>query len=98
MWFNRMELEVWFDRYQYEIEYDIGESAVKTLAVKDLNINLNDVLLRYGYHKGKPSLREVIAEQYPELSADNILVTTGASEANFAIISALDKNEGHSII
>jgi hypothetical protein len=31
MWFKRMELEVWFDKYQYAIDYDIGESAVKTL-------------------------------------------------------------------
>ena len=27
MWFKRMELEVWFDKYQYAIDYDIGESA-----------------------------------------------------------------------
>lgn len=98
MWFNRMELEVWFDKYQYEIEYDIGESAVKTLAVKDVNVNLDDVLLRYGHHTGKPSLREEIAEQYPGLSAANIIVTTGASEANFAIISALVEPGSHVIV
>ena len=31
MWFKRMELEIWFDRYQYAIDYDIGESAIKAL-------------------------------------------------------------------
>lgn len=91
MWFDRMELEVWFDKYQYQIEYDIGESAVKTLALEDIGIDLNNVLLRYGYHKGRPDLREVIAEQYPGLSPENVIVTTGASEANFVVVSALVK-------
>ena len=27
MRFKRMELEVWFDKFQYAIDYDIGESA-----------------------------------------------------------------------
>jgi aspartate/methionine/tyrosine aminotransferase len=91
MWFKRMELEVWFDRYQYVIDYDIGESAVKTLAVEDLDIDLGKVYLRYGYHSGRPDLRACIAEQYPGLSQDHIIVTTGASEANFAVVAALVK-------
>lgn len=98
MWFNRMALEVWFDRYQYEIDYDIGESAVKTLSVRDVAVDLDDVLLRYGYHKGKPELRAVIAREYPGLSEDNIVVTTGASEANFAVVSALVKPGDHMIV
>lgn len=98
MWFNRMELEIWFDRYQYEIDYDIGESAVKTLSVKDIEIDLEKVLLRYGYHSGNPALRETIAEQYTGLSGDQIIVTTGASEANFIVVSALVKPGDHVII
>ena len=68
MWYKRMELEVWFDQYQYLIQYDIGESAVKTLQLKDLNMDLSEVYLRYGYHTGAPALRDIIAEQYPGLS------------------------------
>ena len=89
MWFKRMELEIWFDKYQYEIDFDIGESAVKTLDVEDLDIDLNTVSLRYGYHQGRPDLRECIAGQYPGFSEENIVVTTGASEANFLVISSL---------
>ncbi len=98
MWFNRMALEVWFDQYQYEIDCDIGESAVKTLSVRDLGVDLDDVLLRYGYHKGKPELRASIARQYPGLSEDNVVVTTGASEANFAVVSALVDPGDHMIV
>ena len=98
MWFNRMELEIWFDKYQYQIEYDIGESAVKTLTLQDIGIDLKKVLLRYGYHMGGPDLRGVIAEQYPGLSPENIIVTTGASEANFVVVSALVKPGDHVVI
>jgi aspartate/methionine/tyrosine aminotransferase len=98
MWFKRMELEIWFDKYQYEIDYDIGESAVKTLDVKDLDIDLSEVSLRYGYHRGKPELRECIAGQYPGLKEENIIVTTGASEANFLVVSALVKPGDHVIV
>ncbi len=98
MWYNRMELEIWFDQYQYEIEYDIGESAVKTMALKDVSVDLQDVLLRYGYHKGNPELRAAIAEQYPGLTPEHIVVTTGASEANFVVVSALVKPGDHMIV
>ena len=54
MWFNRMTLEVWFDSHQFNVEYDIGESAVKFLTVGDLDIDLSDVALRYGHHTGGP--------------------------------------------
>ncbi len=76
-----MSLEVWFDDYQYIVENVIGESAVKFLTVKDLGINLDDVALRYGHHTGDPALRACIAEQYPGLSADQVVVTSGPSEA-----------------
>jgi len=98
MWFKRMELEVWFDRYQYEIDYDIGESAVKTLMLRDLDLDLKDVALRYGHHRGDPELRSVVAQQYPGLKQEHIVVTTGASEANFAVVSALMKPGDHMIV
>ncbi len=98
MWFKRMTLEVWFDHYQYEIAYDIGESAVKFMTLDQLDIDLHSVPLRYGYHKGKPPLRALIAEQYPGFSGENILVTTGASEANFCVVAALVSPGDHVII
>jgi len=98
MWFKRMTLEIWFDDYQYEVKYDIGESAVKYLTVEDLDIDLQSVALRYGYHTGQPALRELIAAQYPGLTPDQIVVTTGASEANFSVVSAVVKPGDHVIV
>lgn len=98
MWFERMTLEVWFDAYQYHVEYDIGESAVKFLSVEDLDIDLAKVALRYGHHTGDPRLRECLATQYPGLSGDQVVVTSGASEAIFALNSALVKPGDHVIV
>ncbi|MFH1942109.1 MAG: aminotransferase class I/II-fold pyridoxal phosphate-dependent enzyme [bacterium] len=98
MWFNRMPLEDWFDTYQYEIEYDVGESAVKYLSFDELNIDLSKLPLRYGHHRGRPDLREAIACQYDGLSANQVIVTTGASEANFAVLAALLRPGDHVVV
>ena len=96
--FDRMPLEIWFDEYQFEVDYDIGESGTKFLTVKELDIDLNEVELRYGYHLGHPDLRKEIAKQYEGNSPDNVAVTTGASEANFAIIAHLVGPKDHLIV
>ena len=98
MWFNRMTLEDWFDTYQYEVKYDIGESAVKSLTLDQLDIDLGKLPIRYGYHPGRPDLREILAADYDGLSADDVLVTSGGSEANFAIVAALVKPGEHIIV
>jgi aspartate/methionine/tyrosine aminotransferase len=80
----RMPLEEWFDRYQYTVSSNIGESAVTSLSMSDLPVPAEELWklpLRYGHHQGLPELREAIAAHYPELTADDILVTAGASEA-----------------
>lgn len=79
-----MPLEEWFDRYQYTVTANIGESSISSLHVGGLPAAAQDMrLLRlsYGYHQGLPQLREAIAASHPGLSADDILVTAGASEA-----------------
>jgi aspartate/methionine/tyrosine aminotransferase len=98
MWFKRMILEEWFDDYQYAIQYDIGESAVKYLTFDQLGISLDKLPIRYGYHLGRPDLRECLAEQYRPLASDNLLVTNGGSEAIFLIAAALLKPGDHVIV
>jgi len=96
--FSRMPLEDWFDRYQYEVDYDIGESGIKYQNLNTLGVDLGSLDLRYGYHTGNPKLRTLIAEQYEEFSPDQIAVTTGSSEANFSIIASLIGTSDHMII
>ena len=86
---KRMPMEEWFDTYSYGAEYDIGQSSVKNIDLKTLKIDLQDLVLSYGYHVGRPELKELVADQYDGLSSDQVVVTTGASEGNFLITLAL---------
>jgi len=95
--FRRMEIEEWFDRYQYEVECDIGESGVKFFNLGDFELNAR-IQLRYGYHRGNPSLRELVVRDYGGMSEENVVITTGASEANFAIIASLIDSGNHLIV
>lgn len=96
--FKRMPLEEWFDQYQFEVKYDIGESGVKYFNLKTLGVELDNIPLRYGYHKGNPKLRERISEEYNGLTSENIAVTNGASEANFVLLCSLINTQDHLII
>ncbi|MHA2225297.1 MAG: aminotransferase class I/II-fold pyridoxal phosphate-dependent enzyme [Candidatus Hodarchaeales archaeon] len=98
MTFKRMLLEEWFDKYQFEVDYDIGESGVKFLKLGELNLDLADVELRYTPHLGNPELREMIAHFYANLSWENIAVTTGAAESIFSSIASLTERGDHVIV
>jgi aspartate/methionine/tyrosine aminotransferase len=93
-----MPLEDWFDRYQYEIDYDIGESGIKYLNLNSLGLDLGSLGLRYGYHTGSPELRTLIAEEYEGFSPEQVAVTTGSSEANFAVIASLVDTSHHIVV
>lgn len=93
-----MTLEIWFDAHQYRVEHDIGESAVRYSAVADLDVELGSVALRYGHHAGRPDLRQLIASRDPGLGPEDVVVTTGASEANFAVVSAMVRPGDHVLI
>jgi aspartate/methionine/tyrosine aminotransferase len=98
MWFRRMSLEEWFDKYQYRVRFDVGESAVKFLKVRDLGLDLSEIDLRYGHHLGRPDLRAEIAKEYDGLSGDHVLVTSGGAEGIFAITAALVRPGDHVIV
>lgn len=98
MWFKRMSLEDWFDTWQYRTRYDVGESAVKFLKVGDLALDLSEVELRYGHHRGHPQLRALVAEEYPPLTPDEMIVTSGAAEAIFSVAAALVGPDDHVVV
>jgi aspartate/methionine/tyrosine aminotransferase len=80
--------------YENEVEINLTESGVEALSVGELlspteQETLTGLHLGYGYTEGSPELRAAIATWYPGADADNILVTTGAAEANFLTIWTL---------
>lgn len=98
MAFKRMAIEDWFDHYQYQVEVNIGESGVKARTIGDINLDLGDLVLRYGYHRGAPELRELIAQDYSGLTAENICITVGAAEAVFSLVAALTGTEDQILV
>ena len=95
------ELERWMTTYETEVEYDIAESGIYPLTVQELldlapeherAALLNELLstrLGYSEARGSQALREALAATYAATSPDEILVTTGAIEANFVLFNVL---------
>ena len=57
--------------------------------MRDLAVELDDLVLTYGDHVGRPGLRAAIAAPAPRLGADDVLVTPGAAAALFIVHTTL---------
>jgi aspartate/methionine/tyrosine aminotransferase len=76
------------------IRYNLAESSVRDLPFSELNIDLSNIVLAYGEHRGNTPLRALITEGSPDLHVDDVLVTTGAVMALFLVATTLlDKND-----
>ncbi len=87
--------------HEMNVKYDIAESGICPLTVNDLlsfepaerREEVLDFLLNlglgYSEARGTLELRTLLAETYADKGPDNILVTTGAIEANFLLFNVL---------
>lgn len=94
-------LERWMSTWEVKVEYDIAESGIFPMSTRELLdfepqaerdqllSKLLDLRLGYSEARGTRELRSIIAETYANTSPDEILVTTGAIEANFLLFNAL---------
>lgn len=94
-------LERWMTTYEQHVSFDIAESGILPLTInemlawepRDARENLLDTLLnlRLGYSEapGSLELRSLIAATYQQCGPENVLVTTGAIEANFLLFNVL---------
>jgi aspartate/methionine/tyrosine aminotransferase len=94
-------LERWLTRHELHVKYDIAESGILPLKLNDLLAfespddraaileHLLDLPLGYNEAVGTRELRTMIASTYENIDPDNILVTTGAIEANFLLFNVL---------
>jgi aspartate/methionine/tyrosine aminotransferase len=74
--------------YENEVEINLTESGVEPLTIETLLTPdeiaaLHKLRLGYNHTEGTPALRAAIASWYPSATPDNVLATTGTSEANF---------------
>jgi aspartate/methionine/tyrosine aminotransferase len=94
-------LERWLTAHELNVEYDIAESGIFPLSARDLLDlipgdersgelqRLLDLRLGYSEATGSLKLRTLLAQTYEDCGPDNILVTTGAIEANFLLFNVL---------
>jgi aspartate/methionine/tyrosine aminotransferase len=91
--FARFELERLLSTWENRVEYNLSESGVRSLAPRALlnaasGDELIDAELNYPQSNGVRVLRERIAALYPGAGPENVLVTVGASQANFTAFIA----------
>lgn len=93
--FIPFDLERMMSIYEYQVDYNLSESGVHPLTtselIKDSKVieNLLTTELNYPQTNGTVELRENIAATYENATADNVIVTTGAAQANFTTIWTL---------
>ena len=85
------EMERMQSTWENLVDYDMSESGVRPLTLRDLTTmgfdleSFLDVPLGYSQSNGTIELRERIAALYPGATPDHVEVTNGTSEANFLI-------------
>jgi aspartate/methionine/tyrosine aminotransferase len=85
------EMERMQSTWENVVDYDMSESGVRPLTLRelvDMGFDLEsflDVPLGYSQSNGTIELREQIAAHYPGATADHIEVTNGTSEANYMV-------------
>lgn len=92
--FIPFELEYYQSQFERIVEYNLADSSVKCLGTREWLSEeeieaLLDTGLFYPEVNGTLALRERIAALYPAASAEHVLVTVGAAQANSMVASAL---------
>jgi aspartate/methionine/tyrosine aminotransferase len=100
MKYKRMPIEVESpEEMGYEkISYNLAESSVRDIYFKDLNINLDELFLCYGEHRGDSKLREIIVKEEKNLNQSHVLVCPSAATALFIVSTTLLNEKDHLIV
>ncbi|MBI4563114.1 MAG: aminotransferase class I/II-fold pyridoxal phosphate-dependent enzyme [Planctomycetes bacterium] len=94
-------VERWMSTYENDIRFNLAESSIKQLTLDellslaeqngapDIRRRMHRLVLTYDETRGTRELREAIATHYPGATAENVLVTNGAIEANYLLFHTL---------
>ena len=90
MRYRRMIMEVESpEQIGYEqVRFNLAESSMADRRLGDLGVDLDDLLLSYGDHRGESGLRERIASD-SGVAPDEVLVSVGAAGALYTVATAL---------
>ena len=94
--FQPFLMERMMSQFEQDVEYNLSESGVHPIPLRELLADSPDMIddllstdLNYPHVNGIPELRHNIANLYDGATADNVLVTVGAIEANYNSVRTL---------
>ena len=94
--FQPFVMERMMSKFENVVDVNLSESGVHPMTLGELlemggldHSAVTDVLINYPQANGTVELREAIAALYPGATADNVLVTVGAAEANYLAMTTL---------
>jgi aspartate/methionine/tyrosine aminotransferase len=88
MSFPPFRLLRWLEHYWKAGAVDVCTSNIEGYRFSEFGRQFDDMNLAVAYPFGEPSLRETLAKEYG-VRTENVMVTVGASEANFLVCMAL---------
>ncbi len=100
MKYRRMAIEVESpEQLGYEsIRCNLAESSVTDAVFRDLKFNVDDLVLCYGHHIGKPEFRTLLASRYAGIHDKDVLLTAGAAAALFIVSTSLLEKDDHLVV
>jgi aspartate/methionine/tyrosine aminotransferase len=92
--FVPFQLERLLSTWENRVEYNLSESGVHPMSARDVLGDealgaLARLPLRYPQANGIPALRDAVAALYQDATAENVLITVGAIQANLVALAAL---------
>lgn len=102
MRYRRMPIEIESpEELGYDtIAHNLSESSVADRRLSDLglDLDLDDLVLCYGDHRGDPGLRTAVAATGDGIAPDDVLVTPGAAAALFGLATSLLAPGDHVVV
>ncbi|MBY8979818.1 MAG: aminotransferase class I/II-fold pyridoxal phosphate-dependent enzyme [Candidatus Lokiarchaeota archaeon] len=99
------KLEEYFAKYEFNVKYTLCSSDCESFSVDELLAleqdsleDLKEVSLGYTESLGNPKLRKEISKLYDNISADEVIVFSGAEEAIFIFMNVFLKKDDHIIV
>lgn len=110
MRYETFALERWMTCWELDVDYDIAESGILPMSLADLyeliapdtrerlERELHKMPLGYSEARGTIGLRTALANTYVRATPEDVLITTGAIEANFLLFNTLLEPGDHAVV
>jgi len=92
MKFPRFDMERMQSQWEHKVKYDLSESGVEALELQEITRDPKELMktkLGYAEGVGREATRALVAGIHPGHQADDVMITTGTSEANFLALASL---------